>query len=58
MKKKIIKEGFDTSPENGNEVIINYFIENSDSQISDKKYIPFTFKIGSEQIIKGLNIGV
>ena len=58
MKKKIIREGLNASPENGNEVVINYFIENSDDQMPDKTYIPFTFKIGSDQIIKGLNIGV
>ena len=59
IKKKILKEGSGASPEQGNEVHVNYIGRNSDNKVFDQtKDKPFTFKIGSGQVIKGWDMGV
>ena len=59
VKKKIIKEGTGKQAEEGNEVHVNYIGRNKDNKIFDQtKDKPFTFKIGSGQVIKGWEIGV
>ena len=59
IKKKILKEGSGALPEQGNEVHVNYIGRNKDNKIFDQtKDKPFTFKIGSGQVIKGWDMGV
>ena len=59
IKKKILKEGSGATPEQGNEVHVNYIGRNSDNKVFDQtKDKPFTFKIGSGQVIKGWDMGV
>ena len=59
VKKKIIKEGTGAQAVEGAEVHVNYIGRNKDNQIFDQtKDKPFTFKIGSGQVIKGWEIGV
>ena len=60
IKKKILKEGSGATPEQGNEVHVNYIGRNSDNKVFDQtKDKPFTFKIGSGQEIKeNIQIGV
>ena len=59
VKKKIIKEGNGVQAAEGNEVHVNYIGRNKDNKVFDQtKDKPFTFKIGSHQVIKGWEIGV
>lgn len=59
IKKKIIKEGKGELPSQGNEVYVNYIGRNKDNKIFDQtKDKPFTFKLGSGQVIKGWDMGV
>ena len=59
VKKKIIKEGTGAQAVEGAEVHVNYIGRNKDNKIFDQtKDKPFTFKIGSHQVIKGWEIGV
>ena len=55
LRKKRIKEGTVSLPKTGNDVIINCLIKN---EVFDKVINKqFRFKIGSNQVIKGLEIG-
>ena len=59
VKKKILKEGTGAQAVEGAEVHVNYLGRNKDNKIFDQtKDKPFTFKIGSHQVIKGWEIGV
>ena len=59
VKKKILKEGTGAQAVEGAEVHVNYIGRNKDNKIFDQtKDKPFTFKIGSHQVIKGWEIGV
>ena len=59
VKKKILKEGTGEQPADGNEVHVNYIGRNKDNKVFDQtKDKPFTFKMGSHQVIKGWEIGV
>ena len=59
VKKKILKEGNGQQAAEGNEVHVNYVGRNKDNKIFDQtKDKPFTFKIGSGQVIKGWDLGV
>jgi len=59
VKKKIIKEGKGDQPTDGYEVKVNYIGRNKDKKIFDQtKDKPFTFEIGTHQVIKGWEIGV
>ena len=59
IKKKIIKEGSGPIPKQGDEVTINYLIKKKDNNISNEaKCKQYVLKIGSNQVVKGLEIGV
>ena len=59
VKKKILKEGTGELPVEGSEVHVKYIGRNSDNKVFDQtKDKPFTFKLGSNQVIKGWEVGV